>query len=90
MVSIANQPGGLYCNLVRRDKKGTEREMQRGVPEGSLANATSSVSDKSIPQNQDLPTGKSDISEKFDLLKHIEESKNLNPPSPVHGEGICF
>jgi hypothetical protein len=37
-------------------KKDTKREMQRGVPKRSLADATSSVSNNSIPQKSDLST----------------------------------
>ena len=38
-------------------KKDTNQEMRKGVPNGSLADATRSVSNNSIPQNSDLSTG---------------------------------
>ena len=44
-------------------KKDAERESQRGVPKGSLANATSPASNNSISQDSDLSTENSKVPE---------------------------
>ena len=54
--SLETKKLSLEVELNDLIKNNAEQEMQRGVPERSLADATSSVSNNSIPQKSDLST----------------------------------
>ena len=58
-------------------KKDAERESQRGVPKGSLANATSPASNNSISQDSDLSTDNSKVPENSNNVQ--AQNRRIDP-----------